>query len=281
MEPLAERPTRGLRVELAPMVVEGAPQATYIALGCTDPGLRRTHACVAADIAESLAGAGADIRVAVMRALGKWRRFWSVPGAGLSAEAAAGLFGELWFMERWMGLPHGFERWAPIGARHDFRWPAASVEVKTTTVQWQGPATHHIASLDQLAAPETGRLFLFSLQIVGDSLAANTLPGLVDRVRSGVETVPGLADLFMDRLAGAGYSPAEADRYATPWRIVTEELYAVDGAFPRLTRDSFPGGLPVGVDEVSYSLSLAGCRAWLVATKPIDEPAKVMRAQGV
>jgi hypothetical protein len=188
----------------------------------------------------------------------------------MSLEAAVGLFGELWFMERWIGLPLGLERWAPIGARHDFQWPVASVEVKTTTVQWQGPATHRVVSLDQLAAPETGQLYLFSLQILPDELASNSLAAQVDRIRSGLTTSPEFSDVFMDRLAALGYSPAEADRYSQTWRIVGEELYSIGDGFPRLTRSSFQGGLPAGVDEVSYSLMLAACRSWLVSERPSD-----------
>lgn len=275
-QPLTDRSTRGLHVELAQMVVAEGPAATYIALKCTDSSLRATHCWVAADVVESV-NATADVRGAIARTLARWRRFWSVSAGGLSADEALGLFAELWFLDRWLGPELGFTRWAPLGSRHDFQWPRASVEVKGTSVQRQGPATHRIVSLDQLAAPETGDLYLFSLQVVPDTLAANSLAAQVDRVRRALAPL-GHEDAFLDRLAGLGYSPAEAERYGQPWRIVAEELYLVDESFPRLTRLSFPNGLPAGVDEVSYSLSLVACTDRRVAVRPTDPAVAGLRA---
>jgi hypothetical protein len=76
--------------------------------------------------------------------------------------------------------------------------------------------------------------------------------------------------LFSDRLAKAGYNPADAGRYLRPLRVLAEELYRVDESFPKLTKKSFGSGLPPGIGDVTYSLSMAACLPWRVATVPTD-----------
>jgi hypothetical protein len=65
-----------------------------------------------------------------------------------------------------------------------------------------------------------------------------------------------------------GWSRGSQEENAPTYRVTAEELYRVDGAFPRLTRASFTEGPPPGVDDISYSLDLVACREWRVATEP-------------
>jgi hypothetical protein len=74
--------------------------------------------------------------------------------------------------------------------------------------------------------------------------------------------------MLKQRLAQAGWSSTHEHELATTYRVTTEELYLVEGAFPRLTRASFPGGPPTGVEEITYSLDLAACADWRIATNP-------------
>jgi hypothetical protein len=251
-------------------VGEEAP-ATYIDLGCVDPGFRDAFGALAADLVLRLAGGTGASREIVAETLRRWRRFWAVPQAGLSEEEALGLFGELWFLERWIGVPLGVARWTgPSGSRHDFQWPEASVEVKASRVGIDGAAVHRISNLDQLADPESGRLYLYSLHVNRDALASNTLPGIVARLDAALEHRGEAQLAFRERLAAIGYSPAHASRYDQRWRVTAEELYRVETGFPRLTRCSFGAGLPAGVQEVSYCLDLAACGPWRTATRPTD-----------
>jgi hypothetical protein len=214
-----------------------------------------------------------DPKAAVARCLDRWRSFWSVDQSGLTREQALGLFGELWFLFRWMGplSVTGIARWqGPLGARHDFQWSVGSVEVKTAASGSGTLPIHFISSLDQLEAPEIGQLYLFSLHVTDDSLAANSLPALVEQITTTLNSdVEALAS-FAERLAKAGYNPADAGRYARPLRVLSEELFRVDGSFPKLTNASFHPGLPSGVAGVSYSLSMAACAAWRVAASPSE-----------
>jgi hypothetical protein len=272
MEMTDPRGTRGLTVRTEVLRVRDFAAAPYIDLECVDNKHDRTFSAFASDLV-GLLKEGKDRRKTVVSCLQRWRAFWLVDQAGLSREAALGLFGELWFLARWL-RPLNASKMAgwqgPCGARHDFQWAHASVEVKTCAVGASGSAVHYITSLNQLSAPEQGDLFLFSLHVSDDAMAGNDVPSLVCHLTELLqEDEEALAALSL-RLAAAGYSPAHTDFYRRPLRIVSEELYLVKGSFPRLTRQSFEQGIPVGVQDISYSLSMAACVGWRVANAPVD-----------
>ncbi|MDQ6947396.1 MAG: PD-(D/E)XK motif protein, partial [Actinomycetota bacterium] len=249
--------------------VGDSPAATYIDLACTDTTLLPAFAAVAVDLHAAVGFRPQDAVGAVAATLRSWRWFWTVDAAGLSGETALGLFTELWFLERWLGLPKGVAAWVgPTGHRHDFVTPTASIEAKGTRIRSDGGATHRIANLDQLDDPETGHLWLFSLRVVADPLAANTLPGVIERIADSLGTYPDALLTVRERLAQAGWTPAHANRYLQPWRVVAEELYRVGDGFPRLTRNTFPKGVPPGVGDVTYTVDLAACTSFKVASAP-------------
>ncbi len=186
-----------------------------------------------------------------------------------------GLFAELWFLEYWLGGAdeQTIAAWrGPFGDRHDFKWPAASVEVKGTSVRSDGAADHRISTLDQLEDAAQGKLYLFSLRVRPDTLAAHSLVASVDRIRQKLQASPGLLVMFDELLGRAGYSPAHREKYAGTLRVVAEELYEVTDSFPRLTATSFANGVPAGINDITYTLDLAACQQWLVATSPAKAP---------
>jgi hypothetical protein len=103
------------------------------------------------------------------------------------------------------------------------------------------------------------------------------ITGRLDQVMDALGQDSSAGQLFIEKLALAGYSPAYADRYRRPLRIVSEELYRVEGHFPRLIPSSFPTGLPSGIQAVSYRLSLAACGSWRIASSPLDPSAQFLR----
>lgn len=261
--------TRGLDISVDQLRVGDTAPATYIDLACTDNTLLPAFAAVAVDLHAAVGARPHQAVAAVAATLRSWRWFWAVDDAGLNGESALGLFAELWFLERWLGLPGGVAAWVgPTGNRHDFVTPDASVEAKGTRVHSDGAAVHRIASLDQLDDPESGHLWLFSLQVVHDPLAANTLPGLIQRIVDGLGADPDALLTLRERLAQAGWTPAHAGRYQQAWRVVAEELYRVSAGFPRLTRSTFPLGLPAGVGDVTYTIDLAACAPFRAANAP-------------
>ena len=151
-EPLAQRGTQGLEVRTDRLTVGSNPEGLYIDLACPDRYLqldlqrirgRPAHvACGVGGFRPGRCGQGPRPLAGVLR---------SQRSAGLSRDEALGLFGELWFLWRWLQARdiHILGRWmASPRSRHDFQWPAASVEVKTAvTAAAEGP-THRISSSD-------------------------------------------------------------------------------------------------------------------------------------
>jgi hypothetical protein len=269
--------TRGLQATVTRHKVADAAPASYLDLRCLSADVVPTFTAVAADIASTAGELPPPTRLQdVVAALARWQWFWGVDAERLSQQDVLGLFGELWFLHRWAGPNAGNVRaWtASMGSRHDFQWSQWSVEVKTATRRPDGAILHRIQHLDQLADPEQGRLFLFSLRVVQDQLAHNSLPGLVDRVSDALRGDIAAGEEFARRLGQRGYSPAHRRHYDTPWRILGEQLYSVATGFPRLIDASFVDGLPDGVSDVSYRLDMAVCQPWLVATTPDGWPPK-------
>lgn len=272
--PVSQRDTRSLEVTTARFQVGSNPESLYVDFVCTDSAQHATFSAIAQDLIRSLRQSSGPLRDSILSALARWRAFWIVKATRMSREEALGLFGELWFLRRWLGIVTAatLRRWqATDAARHDFQWSSASVEVKTATTQSAGAPVHRIASLEQLADPELGQLYLFSLQVCDDALAANTLHSLVASLTADLEADFHSLSEFNDKLAARGYSPVACQSAARVLRILGERLYCVDASFPRIVRETFGNhGAPRGVVSVSYELNLAVCDKWLVATRPQD-----------
>jgi len=265
--------TRGLQVTVARHQVHGSDPADYLDLVCLSDEMAPTFTAVVADIGAEAGPASPELRLgAVIAALGRWQWFWGVEADRLSEQDALGLFAELWFLHRWEGGGAGsIDAWtASTGSRHDFQWTERSVEVKATGRRADGVVVHRIQHLDQLADPEQGDLYLFSLRVVRDELAQNTLPDLVDRITDGMSGDARAKEEFARKLGLRGYSPAFRRHHETSYRILGEHMYRIADGFPRLTLDVFVAGLPPGIGNVSYVLDMAACDDWLIATNPDD-----------
>lgn len=261
--------TRGLAASIDTLALAGGEARAWVDVVCLDPALGSVFASVAEDLVSRVATSPGGRRGAVAATLSAWQWFWDRHRPPLSAEEALGLFAELWFLDRWAPLPGALAAWrGPLGGRHDFVAAALSVEVKATRVRTDGPAKHRITHLDQLADPETGELLLFSLRASPDELASNNLSGLVARLGERLAADPVASARFQNLLERAGWQPGQAQHYRQGLRVLGEELYSVDATFPKLTVDSFAGGLAPGVGEVSYSIDLAAAAGQLLATRP-------------
>ena len=268
--------TKGLTARTTEFSPEGGPPGLWIDVVCADSANNEAFTKLCAEIvASAKSGVGGERREAVMMILQRWRWFWSDPASSLSDAAALGLFGELWFLRHWIPVRSAVRWWrGPLGDRHDFVHPQVSVEIKTASERSDGPPRHRITHIDQLGDPETGKLLLFSLVVVPDRLAADSLGSLVDELDTIMRDTP-VERLWRDRLSKAGWRSARADRYREPFRILSEALYVVDDAFPRILRRTFPNGEPPrGVDDIGYSIDLSVVAdTHRIATSP---PAEVL-----
>ena len=263
--------TRGLDARTTEVSLDkSGPLDTWADISCTDRSLNRTFVAVAEDLVRDTAKSTNPL-AAVEQTLRAWQWFWGVDAAALSESRALGLFGELWFLDRWAPFPQAVASWHGWEAdRHDFSSARMAVEVKTSRSHGVGAPQHHISTLDQLDAASSGPLMLFSIQAIPESNAGNTLTALIHRLRSRLASRVDLLGHLDQGLSLMGWSPAVAEQHQTAYRVAAERLYRVEGEFPRLTRSSFVGGLPSGVDDVAYSVDLAACAPWLLTTTSTD-----------
>ncbi len=257
--------THGLGVSVGKRIVTGGSETQVIDLACLDSAVAGTFAAVAASVVTRILDADLDARgAAVSEVLTEWRWFWGIDPESLSATDAVGLFGELWFLLMWSGVSAAaVKAWdASRGARHDFQWAPRSVEVKVTSKA--GPVVHTIGSLEQLEDPETGDLYIFSMAIRRDSLASNSVDSLVSALLESLQDDASTRAELLEKLARRGYTPSGTRVSGVSYRVIDQSLYRVAEGFPRLTRASFPAGLPDGIIGVSYQLDMGTCGEWQV-----------------
>lgn len=260
---------RGLSATIDRLALDDQVDRAWIDIACLDPAMHDMFGTVASDLVHRVDRHPGEPARAVIDTLEAWQWFWGNRRGPLSDDEALGLFAELWFLDRWAPMPGALNHWTgPDRDRHDFVTGEVSVEIKATRVRTDGPARHRITHLDQLADPETGHLLLFSLQATPDQLASNSLTGLIERLQDRYRNDPTTSARLTDMLDRAGWDPRHSERHRQGLRVVAEELYAVEGDFPRLTRSTLTGGVPTGVDDITYSIDLAACASHRVATGP-------------
>lgn len=275
--------TKGLSSSVRRHRISEKPDADFIDLTCLDEAAQETFCVVVADLVGDLAGVMPDARAAaVADTLARWRWFWGDSSSRLSEREAVGLFAELWFLDQWAGAsPATIDAWGGSeNTRHDFQWRDYSVEVKASSTRGEGATVHAVQHLEQLADPETGDLYLFSMRVVRDRLAANTLATLVRRCSEQLAGYPVARDSFLSKVSRLGYNPVDQTLRESSYRVVEELLFTVSDGFPRLTIETFTSGLPAGVVDVSYKIDLSACGQWLVTDRSSDWPDVALSTSG-
>ena len=266
--------TRGLDVSTSKFKIGTSNEATYVDLTCTNLNLNNTFTVVASDLIQSVVTSNKKLEDTIKSVLHKWRDFWSVRGGGISLEDTLGLFGEVWFMIRWFPTldSNVVDMWQVLeNAMHDFQSEEASVEVKVNNSRLTSFPTHIISGIDQLDNPESGDLYLFSLQVTEDSISSNTLHNIVREIQHKLEDDYRALSEFNEKLLERGYTLDDTANPSRGFRILAERLYKVTDGFPRIVRRSFgTTGPPPGTSGIKYALNTSACERWLVATTPTD-----------
>jgi hypothetical protein len=145
----------------------------------------------------------------------------------------------------------------PALAPQDFAFGAAAVEVKTTT--GAQPQLLRITSERQLDTTALDHLALFHLSLDAREGTGQTLPDLVGEIRT-ILLDPAAADVFEDRLFGAGYLDAQAAQYRTGYTLREAGIFIVGEGFPRLVE----ADCPPGVGDVIYSIAVSALTPFAV-----------------
>ena len=263
---------RGLSVEASP-TEDGSGERVIIRL--TDGEQREVFHRFCIDIVEATRVAkSADEAIARFLArTWRWHRLLRSGQDGrLSEDEQKGLLGELSVIERCLldviGARGSVEGWTgPLGTPKDFEFGLVGIEAKARSPQ---SAEVRISSLDQLDSAGESRLFLFVIEVgaaFSDSATAVTITDVATRVRNRIAALDlSAAVAFDERLTAAGFDWEEnySDKH---WSIGAAVQYEVVDGFPRLT----PTMVPAAVDDVRYTISMAGCERFRVPETAMAE----------
>jgi Putative PD-(D/E)XK family member, (DUF4420) len=199
----------------------------------------------------------------ILKRLENWQLLFEKYHLGsLTPEAQRGLYGELSFLRKMIGetkeIAVCLESWIGTTAYfHDFHWHNWAVEIKTSSPRNQSKL--RISSVEQL--DNKGLEFLGLCHYVLDTQTnrGETLNQIVDSLAGLFAKFDNsLATLFKSKLLEVGYFKAHQSFYETTYyNIIHTNYYKIEDGFPRLIHFN----MPLGVDEVKYSINLNLCQA--------------------
>lgn len=195
-----------------------------------------------------------------------WQLFFEKQGDdGLSEEAQRGLYGELRFLKDHVlpsaaSLEKAVLAWTgPRCRQHDFQFGTAAVEVKTSASKQHQKL--QIASEQQLDETTVGKLYLYYLSVALIESGTDTLPALVDNIRTTLSLQSGALSEFDNLLIEAGYADSHREKYdPTGYSIRETAVFLVENDFPRIRESDIRSG----VGDVKYSISVAQCKSYEV-----------------
>lgn len=201
----------------------------------------------------------------VLVQLEKWKTlFDSFNNNGLSAPEQQGLYGELFFLRKFLnkGLPFYaiLSSWVGVDrALRDFQYKSWALEVKTTT------SNNHqrlcISSERQLDEDLLDYLYLYHLSVETSEGNGETLNHIIAEISDLIKSDFTTLNLFNQKLMEVGYFQKDIKIYSTKYyKKRNENFYRVQGDFPRIKESE----LKDGVGDVKYSVIIDNCNEYLI-----------------
>ncbi len=190
----------------------------------------------------------------------KWQSlFERFKQQGLTPEEQRGLFGELFFLRKFLQANSDFQNivssW--IGSEkqiRDFQFGRWSVEVKTT--HGNNHQKIHISSERQLDTTNMDNLYLHHLSLEVRQQSGETLNQLVDSVIEILSTDFTALNRFRNKLIEGSYFDHHRLLYADVGYFIRQEIfYQVENTFPRIEERDIRNG----VGDVKYSIVISQC----------------------
>lgn len=189
----------------------------------------------------------------------RWQSFLQKHGPeGLGRNERCGLFGELYvmrevFLSRFKPLSV-LQSWRGCKkANQDFQFPDFALEVKATRASI--PDRISVSNIQQLDGEGMSRMILTVVHLHENETAGETLPAIVDNLRSslGEDSL----NLLNEGLQEVGYLDVHRDLYmSTCYQKLQVLHFEVREGFPRLTSAQIPDG----VKKVKYDIGIDSCR---------------------
>lgn len=182
---------------------------------------------------------------------------------GLTLEEQRGLFGELFFLRKFLLVSSDFQNvvtsW--IGTEkqiRDFQFGRWSVEVKTT--HGNNHQKIHISSERQLDTRNLDNLFVNHLSLDVRQQSGETLNQLVDAVTEILTRDFTAFNQFRNKLIETGFFDHHRPLYAETGYFIRQEMfYKVENNFPRIEERD----IRAGVGDVKYSIVVSQCSEFI------------------
>lgn len=190
----------------------------------------------------------------------KWQSlFEKFKQQGLTPEEQRGLYGEVFFMRKFLLTNPDFKNviisW--IGSEkqvRDYQFGRWSVEVKTT--HGNNHQKVHISSERQLDTTNLDNLFLNHLSLETRQQSGETLNQVVDSVIEILTYDFTALNQFRNKLLEAGFFDHHRNLYTDIGYFIRQEVfYKVENSFPRIEERDIRNG----VGDVKYSIVVSQC----------------------
>lgn len=200
----------------------------------------------------------------------KWKSLFEKLGSqGLSESAQRGLFGELYFLRKYLtnfnDYDHCIKAWTgPEKSIQDFQFSNWAIEVKTT--HGKNHQKIYITSERQLDDSIIPNIFLYHLSLDIRERHGETLNVLIEDIYNILTDNTFALNLFKIKLMEYGYFDIHKDLYIdNGYTIRQENYYTVKDDFPRITEKQ----IPQGVGDVKYSIVLSESESWRITEKEV------------
>lgn len=268
-------PRRHIKLDV---LVDG--DSRFLEISTTDERLVVDGYAMLCAVADRIQLDGLPPMTALEQTLETWQSILAMR-VRMSPQAEIGLFGELLVLEAVVsaGSQLSLGSWrGALSEEHDFGFPDADVEVKTTTGERR---QHWIHGLGQLTATSETPLWMLSIQITrGGTGQGRSLPELIADVLA--MALDADRARLSQNLGAAGWHDGQEDLFSERWRLRAPPVpLCVDDSFPRLTAVALSSA---GVDvaalrQLSYEIDVTDRPAAVDCPASLD--AIVQRMGGI
>ena len=187
-----------------------------------------------------------------------WKKmFQNVTTKDLSEEKEQGIFGELYFLYKYMipkyGVDSSILSWSgPLKFNKDFSINDTWYEVKTSSVS---STNIKITSLSQLDSDNDGFLTVVKVEKMSPEFTGSmsSVYSLIQAIMAQINSIK-IQDDFLNKLVEYGLGP-DNNFGSRKFDVKNIKLYLVNDDFPRLTKNVITHE---EIDNISYLLNLSG-----------------------
>jgi hypothetical protein len=214
------------------------------------------------DLINSISSVSNEIQLVqeLLERFEKWKSlFERAATQGLSVEEQRGLFGEVYFLRKFLANNNRFlevvNSWVgPEKQIRDFQSANWSVEVKTT--HGKNHQKILVSSERQLDTSNLENLFLNHISLDSRQMSGESLNQIIDSVLGLLESDFTALTRFKNKLLSAGYFDQQKNYYEhTGYFIRHDVTYLVEHSFPRIEE----ADIRDGVGDVKYSIIVSHC----------------------